>query len=128
MDEFLLTREHVEMSQEEIAHRLLQPLAYTLAKIHGTQVENGMVHGDLHPGNIYLLRPREIDDPFGIILLDWELCDHKLPMRRLQERTRKVELARFQEAAEKRHCKASLTEEEFATLTDIYNGIVEQKV
>ncbi|MBL7169917.1 MAG: hypothetical protein ISS48_02785 [Candidatus Aenigmarchaeota archaeon] len=128
MDDFLLSTEHLSSQPDEIRERLLLPLAETMTKIHGCVVEGGRVHHDLHPGNIYLTRPKIKKNPYGIIVLDWENSDYKEPIKKLNEGTRKRELQRFIEARERGSCKASLSDREFDALIGIYWKIVNQEM
>ncbi|MBN2042503.1 MAG: hypothetical protein JW754_01730 [Candidatus Aenigmarchaeota archaeon] len=127
LDDFLKTKGHVDLPFEEMKRIVIEPLADTLVKLHGTMDECGMMHTDLHPGNIYLLRPRVKYDPMGNMVIDWELVDRKLKPKKISWEQRMTELNRFVETTKgfQPPWKETFDQREFDYLLEAYEKRLE---
>jgi len=124
LDDFLVTRKHLEMPEEELVRYLLFPFAEMLVKLHGKKDEMGLLHGDLHPGNIYLLERASRDENFNLILADWELSPHDQRERILDMKARRKEFERLSLERPGRTHKAVFPDDLLEKLWKIYLSLI----
>ncbi len=126
LDDFLKTKGHVNLSSEEMKRIVIEPLSETMIKMHGTMDEKGILQRDFHPGNVYLMRP-EKNNPFGIMILDWELVDRHLKPSKLNWESRMKELERFVNYKDnlKPPWKETFDQKEFDTFIEEYEKRLE---